>query len=506
MGLMRTRSDYVIVLAIGVLALLFSYAVGSPRISGTDETYYVVVARNLVEHGSLNTTIYLPEEIVETGFPARDTHMPGYMILLALPVALFGPTDEAYLVLSQLGYVICGLLVFFAGRRIFSRAVGYASAVAFYLYPLFFFYANTAMTEITLQLVALLFFCIWLAALQKPRLATSLALGLLLVLGTAIRPTFMIFLPTALYALWRWPRETRRRATVWFVVAFLALLITVVYPLSLGRAQGSYKFFEVAGQDDPGLVAKGFLDNFILQASRYVAPLKDFPNDHIRLMQVIILLLGAVGLARFKGLQRTVAGFFVYTAVVTWLFLAFFYTPSGSRGLRNLMVVLPPGLIVLNGLIFSPKWKTLRYAMAAAQCVLFFFFAWIGMQGQLQERKEFYVAETRKAEVLAGTLNAYHPQVVLVYKPWLYAVNYFPVNVIREFPRSQDVMRTLQEKVTIDAIVVDDPAERDRYLKASRAGNHRRQFASDQPGAGGRLLFPGARTDVQASGRDSAGG
>ena len=461
---------YAIVLAMGVGLLLLSYAVGCPRICGSDEAYYAVVARNLVEHGSLNTTLFLPDEIASTGFPGRDTHMPGYMILLALPVALFGPTDEAFLLLSQLGYVACGLLVFWAGRRLFSSAVGYASAAAFYVYPLFFFYANTAMTEITLQVVGLLFFCVWLSALQKPRLAHSLALSLLLVVGTVIRPTFVLFLPAALHVLWRWPPEARRRAVIWFGLSLLVLLGSVVYPLSLDRAQGSYKFFEVAGQDDTTQVAAGFLDNFVLQAARYARLPKEFPDEHIRLLQVVILALGGVGLVRFRGHQRSTAGYFLFTGIATWLFLAFLYTPSGSRGLRNLMVIVPPGLILLNGLLFSLGSKAVKYGLVAAELALFFFFAWPGMQGAVDARKEFYTEESRKAEAFASVLGAYHPQVVLAYKPYLYAVRYFPVNVIRRFPESPDIMRAVQDRVTIDAIVVDDLLERDRFVKAARDG------------------------------------
>lgn len=467
---MRGIRDYAIVAAVGIALLVISYVLGSPRLSGTDETYYAVVARNLVEHGTLNTTIYLPDEIISTGFPGRDTHMAGYMILLALPVAVLGPTDEAFLLLSQLGYVLCGLLVFWATRRISSRGGAFLSAAAFYAYPLFFFYANTALTEITLQVVAILFLCVWLAALKRPRLAHTMLLSLLLMVGTAIRPTFLLFLPPAVYALWRWPIQSRRRAALWFGVSLLVLLATVVYPLASDRAEGSYDFYEVVDQDDPEAVAEELVDNFVLQASRYASLPAEFPDDHIRLLQMVILAAGVVGLVRLRGLPRETAGFFVYTAVAMWFFLAVFYTPSGSRGLRNLMVTLPPGLIALTGLLVSIKWSKLRYALLTSTMGLFLFLALFGMQGPVLERREFHASQTHKAEVFARVLGPYRPSVVLAYKPDLYAVRSFPVNVIRRFPRSLEMMHELQERVTIDAIVLDDRTERDEFLEASREG------------------------------------
>jgi 4-amino-4-deoxy-L-arabinose transferase-like glycosyltransferase len=454
----------------GIAMLAISYLLGSPRLSGTDETYYAVVARNLVENGSLNTTIYLPDEIINTGFPGRDTHMAGYMMFLALPVALFGPTDAAFLLLSQLGYVVCGLLTFWAARRLLSHNGAFLSVAAFYVYPLFFFYANTALTEITLQVVALCFLCIWLASLQSPRLAHTLLLSLLLTVGTAIRPTFLLFLPTAGYALWRWPVQSRRRAVVWLGVSLLVLMMTIVYPLSLERAEGSYAFYDIAdGSNSAAMVAK-FLDNFLLQASRYASLPTEFPDDHIRLLQVAIFGAGIVALVRTSGQQRETAAYFVYTAAAMWLFLAVFYTPSGSRGLRNLVVVLPPGLMALMGLLMSIRWKKLRHIVVGGTLGLFLFLAVIGMRGPVQERREFHADQSHKAEVFARVLGPYRPRVVLAHKPDLYAVRSFPVNIIRRFPRSLEMMRQLQEKVTIDAIVVDDPKERDRFLQASQVG------------------------------------
>jgi hypothetical protein len=469
--------EYAIVGGLGVVMLAVSYFLGSPHISESDEAYYAVVARNVVEYGSLNTTIYLPEEIIGTGFPGRDTHMAGYMILLALPVALFGPNDQAFLLLSQIGYIACGLLVFWAGKQVFSRSIGYVSAAVFYVYPLFFFYANTAMTEITLQVVASLFFCVWITALRQPRLAHSLLFSLLLTIGTAIRPTFLLFLPTVPYALLHSPVAWRRRAWIWFGISLVVLMATVVYPLSLERAEGSYKFYQILKLGEPRAIAQGFIDNFVLQASRHLKLPQRFPEDYIRLLQILIFALGIVAFVRLKNKrQRETIGFFLATAIITWIFLALFYTPSGARGLRNLMVVLPPGLIGLTGLLFSVARFRLRYILLTTLMGVLLFFSLIGMQGPLQERHKFYAKESRKAEIFAKVLDPYHPKVVLAYKPFLYAVNSFPVNVIRRFPSSLEMMQQLQEQVTIDAIVVDNLAERDRFLRASREGLIKGQY------------------------------
>ncbi len=464
------RKDCTIVLLMGTLALALSYQLGFPRIAWSDEVYYTVVARNLIEHGSLHTTLYLPEAIVRGGYPLRDVHIPGYMILLALPIAIFGPTDAVMMLPSQVAYLLSGVLVFWAGRRLFSTVVGYTSAVAFFVYPLFFHFANTAMAELSLALIALLYFVVWVMALEHPRLYQSIGLATLLIVGVLVRETFLIFLPSALYVLWRWPSTTRQRAGILFGLSFLILLAGVVYPLSLNRSYYPNNFTQVLELGDPQLIAKGFFDNFVLQISRYLGSLDIFPQDYIQLIQSIIVLLGVVSLVRFKKTQKAVAGYFLFAYVGTLLFISTFYSGTGWRGLRNLMMTLPPGLILLNGLFFSLWWKWIRYSLFLAQFVLFSVFTWYAMESFVADRVEFYKKEYPKAQIIAENINAYHPQVVMGYKPWLYDWEYFPVNVIWRLPDSLETMQTIQQHVTIDAIVVDNLAQRDQIIRASQEG------------------------------------
>ena len=272
-GWLLARQDYLVVLLMGAFALSLSYRLGFPQISWSDELYYVVVARNLVEHRTLQTTLYLPEAIVRGGYPLRDVHMPGYMILLALPVAIFGPTDAAMMLPSQVAYLLSGLLVFWMGKRLFSRVVGYASAVAFLVYPLFFHFANTAMAELSVVFIALLYSVVWVMALDNARLHQSIGLAVLLALGTLVRETFLIFLPSAVYVLWRWPSTTRRRASVFFGLSFLILLAGMVYPLSLDRSYyPNITSHGILALGDWRLIVKRFFDNFVRTARIPRAP------------------------------------------------------------------------------------------------------------------------------------------------------------------------------------------------------------------------------------------
>jgi 4-amino-4-deoxy-L-arabinose transferase-like glycosyltransferase len=462
------RKDYLVVLCIVALALFLSYQLGFPRVSWSDEVYYAVVARNLVEHGTLQTTLYLPEAIVRGGYPLHDVHMPGYMILLAFPIAILGPTDAAMVLPSQVAYLLAGLLVFWAGKRLFSRAVGYVSAVAFSIYPLFFHFANTAMAELSVVLIAMLYFAVWIATLENPHLYQSLGLVVLLIAGTLVRETFLMFLLPALYILWRWPSATRWRARILFGLSFFVLVAGVVYPLSLNRSYYPNNFNEVLDRGDFWLIVKGFWDNFVLQASRYISRFDIFPQHYIQLMQSFLVLLGAVSFVRFKKVQKAAAGYFLFTYLGMLFLLSIFYSSTGWRGLRGLMMTLPPALIVFNGLVFSLRWQWVKYCLVVAQLVLFSLFAWYAMEALVADRVDFYMEESPKAQLIAENVNAYHPKVVMGYKPWLYALKYFPVTVIWRLPESLEMMQKVQQHVVIDAIVVDNPGQRDEIIQASQ--------------------------------------
>jgi 4-amino-4-deoxy-L-arabinose transferase-like glycosyltransferase len=464
------RKDYMAALSITALALIVSYRMGFPRIAWSDEVLYAVVARNLVEHGSLQTTLYYPEAIVRGGYPLRDVHMPGYMLLLALPVALFGPTDAALMLPSRVAFLLSGLLIYWLGKQLFSPAVGYASVVAFCAYPVFFNYANTAMVELALVLIALLYFGVWVAALDGPRLYQGVVLAVLLAMGILVRETFFVFLPAALYAVWRWPGETRRRASLLFAASFLVLLAGVVYPLSQGRSYYPNSFSNVLDMGDLRLIANGFLDNFSLQASRYIREFDNFPEDHVRTIQAIIVLLGLVALLRFQKKGREAAGYFLLASLVAWLFLSIFFTSNGWRGLRQLMMTLPPGLILLNGLVFSLRPTWVRLGLFGTQLALFCVFTWFTAQALTADRADHYKEDYAEARILAENIGAYHPHMVLAYRPWLYALQFFPVNVIYRWPDSLGTWQGIQQHVVIDAIVVDNPAQRDQILQASQVG------------------------------------
>ncbi|MFQ5576403.1 MAG: ArnT family glycosyltransferase, partial [Anaerolineae bacterium] len=284
--------DYAILLLAGLAALLFAVRLGFSEVAWSDEAAYTVVARNLAEHGSLLTTLYPPETILRGGYPQRDVHLPGFMLLLALPASVFGPTAAALLLPARLAFLLSGLLMFWAGRRLFSPMVGYASALAFWSFPLFFAYANTVMAELPLVFVSLACFAVWLAARQRPRLPLLAALAVLLAAGTLVRETFVVFLPAALAVVRRWPPDGRRRAGLFFT-AGLVLLAGVVCLLSLHRSYYPNTFNEILARGDWRLVAAGFGDNFVLQASRYASRPENFPQDILRLLFPALVAAGA---------------------------------------------------------------------------------------------------------------------------------------------------------------------------------------------------------------------
>ena len=94
--------DHILVGLLGLVCLAVAYQISYLGLSWFDEVIYAVVARNIVIEHSLNTNHYLAEAILRTGFPSRDVHMPGHMLLMALSFALFPhPVEGYYFLISK---------------------------------------------------------------------------------------------------------------------------------------------------------------------------------------------------------------------------------------------------------------------------------------------------------------------------------------------------------------------------------------------------------------------
>ena len=230
--------DLACVAAVAVAVLGLAYVTGSPGLRWSDEFVYAVVGRNLAEGRGLISNFYNPDAILAKGLPPGDVHMPGHSLLLAASFRLLGVSESGALLPNQLSFIATALILSALSHRAFGRRAALQTAALFLAFPVQAATANSAMSEPTLVLITVLYLALWCRARTRARLPFAAALGLWLGLGATHRETFLVFLPTACYALWRWPRPVRLRAFLVFS-ASLAAWMTLVFwcPPPPGRAR-----------------------------------------------------------------------------------------------------------------------------------------------------------------------------------------------------------------------------------------------------------------------------
>lgn len=101
------------------IALYFTIPV-SLQIRWNDETLYYTVAQNIVHDFDFNSHHYLASSIIEKGYPTKDTHLPGYPLILAIGFLIGGINERTLFFVNYLLLMITIFLIFIVGKNIFN--------------------------------------------------------------------------------------------------------------------------------------------------------------------------------------------------------------------------------------------------------------------------------------------------------------------------------------------------------------------------------------------------
>jgi 4-amino-4-deoxy-L-arabinose transferase-like glycosyltransferase len=479
LSILKHYKDYLLVGLLGLFCLTLAYQVSYLGLSWYDELIYAVVARNIITEQNLNTNHYRAEAILNTGFPARDVHMPGHMLLMALSFSLFGFTDAASVLPSQISYVLGGILLFEISRRLFNRQVGWIAAICFFVYPVNFVFANTAMGESTVIFLVLVYFWLWVKIDQSPHPLDALCLAVVLALGTIHRETFLIFLPPSLYLTWQWGREKQIWQPVWiFSLTFTVLAIGLIYPLSQNRSYYPNTFNNLLYQEGTGIGSMiwyainsslNILTNYQIVTLGLSLGLSEFS---INLFHIFVGIVVFGGLYIFKNAQRRFVWLFIFIFWGTIFAINSFYTPPVFwEAIRSIAILMPGGILIMAALIHQTK-RWLVQAIAVTIIVLYLGYASYLSNSHWQHlRQDFLTTQTVSSRIINEYLGPYRPKVILSHRETLYAWDHYPVIVVRTYPEDVDQATRLLESIPIDAIVFDEKFRHEISTVMSQLGH-----------------------------------
>ena len=433
-----------------------------------DQVGYISVARNLANHGTLDSNLIYPL-VLRQHFRRNSFYMPGFYWVLAAVCKCFGYSAAISRLPSLASFLLSCWLIYWIAARLYSARAAVIACTLFAVMPLSLVYAFTAMMEMPLVAAGLGSFAIFLRVRQSNRFWVA---PLALLLPFLFRETGAILGVLMLAVLVADAKANRFR-----YVGISALLMSVIIsaalfsPIGSGRPSlwkaniligGNYE--QVYGdafatdhlpsqpQDWSNAIAKNSRWN-LHTLFRPEGESAGFFEQSILWFVVSGIPLGLFRWSRkkdFFALGVSASVLLLLTAVVC------LYSVWGYRGVRVLLI-LQPFVAISWGNVLARLARTAGTLAEALPVVLLFVFGTWGAIHILRSQAEVNQGTKENTRFLESILQG--DQQLLASPFWLsldYANQHYPQKW-SFVPSNCETMRLLDERYRIGTMVVPIP-------------------------------------------------
>lgn len=461
-----------ILLAIMAIALFLTRP-SSFQIRWNDETLYYTVAQNIARNFDFNSHHYLASSIIQKGYPTKDTHLPGYPLLLALGFSLGGINETTPFFVNYFLLALTLILIFALGTKITNLWVGFFAGIIYLISPYTLVLTHSIMTEISASaaviiVVALLF-------LQRESWLKGVFLAFAISMSYLIKPFLLALLPATILALLFQKSPGYRKTLLSLFFAFAFLSAVALLPLS--QNQEIYPYSATAILSAPSLSAKIELmaRQFWLNCG-LLANFWDFPVYASISLSMLFLwgIPGAVLVKRICGdrsfsssslfkensafYSLTIFSFLSFIPVFLAIFLLYQYIDMGIRGLASFSALLSLLCATGFGELFGKKveevngWRVVVWGLVICWCLGCANLATFSKLKNLQRRQSarLYTASSRVEKVIYE--SGLQPGMVISEKNFYLAIANYPTQVIWQLPQSLSDFREVEKRVAIDLI------------------------------------------------------
>ncbi len=212
-----------ILLLAGVVWFGF-YATHTKEIAGSDDREYLSIARNILNGKGIARNFIYPVDINFFGkLPVPEfMHPPGYPLVIAGFLRLFGISDGVALLPSYLSYFILLIVLFYFVKRFVDVKTAAVAAVLFIFNREILDASLVALSE---AVYTLMFFLFFVSVVRARSLKGVLIAGILLGVSHLIRENIYPFVVPLIVYLYFFPDLPRWKKMALFVVGFLIPLI-----------------------------------------------------------------------------------------------------------------------------------------------------------------------------------------------------------------------------------------------------------------------------------------
>ena len=459
-----------LLLAIMAIALFFTRPF-SFQINWNDETLYYTVAQNIARHFDFNSNHYLTSSIIAKGYPTKDTHLPGYPLLLALGFSLGGINETTPFFVNYFLLALTLILLFVIGKKIANSWVGFFAGIVYLIFPYTLILTHSIMTE-TAASAAVIVVVAFLFLLRESWLK-GFFLAVAISMAYLIKPFLLALLPATFLVLLLWKNSRYLKTLLALLFNFSFLAVVVLLPL--GENQEVYPYSATIILAQPSWSAKVQLmaEQFWLNCG-LIVNFWQFPvYASITLCLLILWLIpGAAFVSKSPGKKLKVMGrdspYFCslmvfsltsFLPVLLAIFLVYRYLDMGIRGLASFSALL--SLLAVVGL-FELWRKKLKWrgvvALGLIICFCLSGSSWVTFQKlkNLQRRQSarLYANSDRLQQVISQ--SEIEPRVVMSEKNFYLAIARYPTRIIWQLPNSLNELREVEKKVNIDLIELSE--------------------------------------------------
>ena len=452
---------YLLLFIITAIALYITKPT-SLQIRWNDETLYYTVAQNIVRSFDFHSNHYLSSSIIQKGYPTKDTHLPGYPLILAVGFLFGGINEKTPFFVNYLLLLITVFLIFAVGRKIFNQWVGFGAALIYLIYPYTLILTHSVMTEISAAAVIMIVVAILF--LQKEGWSKGIFLSLTIALAYLIKPFILTLLPATITVLWMKRNQNYQQTLFSLLFALTLLFVTVLIPLGQNQEIYPYAATRILSQSNLINMLRMIGENFLFNCSLLIN-FQQFPvYGTITISMLLLWSISLVGLTiviyqnKFSQYQQyTNLGIFSlisFMPAFLAVFLLYQYIDMGIRGLAVFSPLISILSVASLWLLISSLKTQKIVAIGLVICLFLTYsnFLTFHKLKNLQRRQSqgLYSRNSRLENVISEL--QIKPQVVMSEKNFYLAITNYPTQVIWQLPQSLEELRQVEKKVTIDLI------------------------------------------------------
>ncbi len=191
--LVTYRQDLLLLMLLTLSLPLFFYKLGQSSLVSWDEAWYGAIAQNIIDFGDILNLRFNGERYLD--------HPPMGFWLMAVSIKLFGPSEFWVRFPSAIAGLLSLYAIYFLGKEMFSRLVGFVSAVALTSAIWFLYRARSGNLDSFLTLFFLTTIFLALKASKNEKFLIPFIISLLLLFLTKTLVPFTI-IPSLVIIFW----------------------------------------------------------------------------------------------------------------------------------------------------------------------------------------------------------------------------------------------------------------------------------------------------------------